>query len=209
MLCSTFVDINPIDKCRRWSKERKTYVEVDRPSIVRVYNCHMGDVDLSDMIISLYCISIRSKRWYLRILYYLIDLSLANGWLLYRRHLIQKGLKRYLPFLDFRTEVADELIKVGKSADLNNRKRGRPSLENVEQAQSRPPPTKRVFAPSNDVRLDRFDHFGVFYRKAWTLQTLQKWLHSAVVLEVQSASLPNKRQKLLFAVSHSEVTSID
>ena len=165
MLCSTFVDINPIDKCRRWSKEKKTYEEVNWPSIVRVYNCHMGDVDLSDMIMSLYRISIRSKRWYLRILYYLIDLSLANGWLLYRRHLIQKGLKRYLPFLDFRTEVADALIKVGKSADLNNKKRGRPSLENVEQAQSRPPPTKRVFAPSNDVRMDRFDHFGVFTEK--------------------------------------------
>ena len=62
MLCSTFANMNPVDKSRRWSKEKKTYVEVDRPNIVRVYNCHMGGVDLSDMIMSLYHISIRSKR---------------------------------------------------------------------------------------------------------------------------------------------------
>ena len=170
MLCSTYVNISPVDKCRRWSKEKKTFIEVDRPNIVKVYNNLMGGVDLSDMIMSLYRISIRSKRWYLRFLYYLIDLSIANGWLLHRRHLTQMGVKKYTTLFDFRTEVADSLIKVGKSADLTSRKRGRPLLEDVEQAQAQlpypgRPPTKRAVAPTNDVRLDRFNHFGVFAEK--------------------------------------------
>uniref|UniRef100_A0A3B3S9X1 PiggyBac transposable element-derived protein domain-containing protein n=1 Tax=Paramormyrops kingsleyae TaxID=1676925 RepID=A0A3B3S9X1_9TELE len=107
----------------------KQYVEVDRPHIVKVYNHNMGGVDLADMFAALYRIDIHPRRWYLRILYYLIDLSLVNCWLLYRHHLNQKQEKKYMPLLDFRVQVADALIKVGKQADLNSRKRGRPSLE--------------------------------------------------------------------------------
>lgn len=62
-----------------------------------------------------------------------------------------------MPFLDFRTEVADAIIKVGKSANLNVRKRGRSSLENAEEDNSRHP-VKRAVAPSTEVRLDKFDH---------------------------------------------------
>ena len=46
LLCSTFAEINPVGECRRSSKEKKTYVEVDRPNIVKVYNSHMGGVEL-------------------------------------------------------------------------------------------------------------------------------------------------------------------
>ncbi|XP_029973972.1 piggyBac transposable element-derived protein 3-like [Salarias fasciatus] len=162
LLASSFIDPDPVDRCRRWSKEKKEYVEVDRPHIVKVYNNNMGGVDLADMFAALYRIEIRSRRWYLRILYYLIDLSLVNGWLLYRRHLTQKQEKKYMPLLDFRAQVADALIKVGKQGDLNSRKRGRPSLEDVpepHQAASPSPPLQRIVAPSVDVRLDRFDHF--------------------------------------------------
>ncbi|XP_019737194.1 piggyBac transposable element-derived protein 3-like [Hippocampus comes] len=103
---------DPVDRCR-WSKEKKEYVEVDRPHIVKVYNNNMGGVDLADMFAALYRIELRPRRWYLRILYYLIDLLLVNGWLLYHHHLTQKQEKKYMPFLDFRTQVADALIKVG------------------------------------------------------------------------------------------------
>uniref|UniRef100_A0AAY5K7E5 PiggyBac transposable element-derived protein domain-containing protein n=1 Tax=Esox lucius TaxID=8010 RepID=A0AAY5K7E5_ESOLU len=129
LLASSFIGPEPVERCRRWSKEKKEYVEVDRPHIVKVYNHNMGGVDLADMFAALYRIDIRPRRWYLRILYYLIDLALVNGWLLYRRHLTQKQEKKYMPLLDFRVQVADALIKVGKQADLNSRKRGRPSLE--------------------------------------------------------------------------------
>ncbi len=164
LLASSFIGPDPVDRCRRWSKEKKVYVEADRPHIVKMYNNNMGGVDLADMFAALYRIEIRPRRWYLRILYYLIDLSVVNGWLLYRRHLTQKQEKKYMPLLVFRAQVADALIKVGKQADLNSRKRGRPSLEDApepHQAASPPPPLQRIVAPSVDVRLDRFDHFPI------------------------------------------------
>ncbi|KTF84654.1 hypothetical protein cypCar_00033677 [Cyprinus carpio] len=79
LLASSFIGPEPVERCRRWSKEKKEYVEVDRPHIVKVYNHNMGGVDLADMFAALYRIDIRPRRWYLRILYYLIDLSLVNG----------------------------------------------------------------------------------------------------------------------------------
>ncbi|KAK9965402.1 hypothetical protein ABG768_018879 [Culter alburnus] len=168
LLASSFIGPEPVERCRRWSKEKKEYVEVDRPHIVKVYNHNMGGVDLADMFAALYRIDIRPRRWYLRILYYLIDLSLVNAWLLYRRHLTQKQEKKYMPLLDFRVQVADALIKVGKQADLISRKRGRPSLEDdptSHQAAPPPPPLQRISAPSVDVRLDRCDHFPIHAEK--------------------------------------------
>ncbi|KAG1924718.1 hypothetical protein F2P79_025976 [Pimephales promelas] len=95
----------------------------------------------------------------------------VNGWLLYRRHLTQKQEKKYMPLLDFRVQVADALIKVGKQADLNCRKRGRRSLEDDPTSQAAPPPRppppplQRISAPSVDVRLDLYDHFPIHAEK--------------------------------------------
>ena len=44
-LVSSFTGPQPIDKVRRWDKRTKTYVEVDRPSIVGVYNQFMGGIE--------------------------------------------------------------------------------------------------------------------------------------------------------------------
>uniref|UniRef100_UPI00358E218E piggyBac transposable element-derived protein 3-like n=1 Tax=Myxine glutinosa TaxID=7769 RepID=UPI00358E218E len=165
LLTSSYIGPDPMDKCRRWSKVKKDFVEVDRPHLVKVYNANMGGVDLADMLMALYRIGIRPRRWYLRILYYLIDLSLVNGWLLYRRHLNQKQQK-YMPLLDFRAEVANALIKVGKHADGSSRKRGRPSLEDGSPPPTPPlPPQQRTVTPSADVRLDRLDHFPTHAEK--------------------------------------------
>ena len=78
-LTSSYLGANPVEKCRRWSKLGKKYVEVDRPHIVKVYNKNMGVVDLLDMLMSLYRIAIRLRRWYLRIIYYLIYIYLSTG----------------------------------------------------------------------------------------------------------------------------------
>ncbi|KAI5107681.1 piggyBac transposable element-derived protein 3-like, partial [Silurus meridionalis] len=96
------------------------------------------------------------------------DFEVYTGKGLYRRHLTQKQEKKYMPLLDFRVQVADALIKVGKQADLNSRKRGRPSLEDdptSHQAAPPPPPLQRISAPSVDVRLDRCDHFPIHAEK--------------------------------------------
>ena len=55
----------------------------------------MGGVDLADMLISLYRVKVKTKRWYIKVFWHLIDISKVNAWNLYRRHFAQyEKLKR-------------------------------------------------------------------------------------------------------------------
>ena len=59
--------------------------EIPCPVIIKQYNASMGGIDLSDMQIKLYQIQIsRKKRLYLKIIFYCIDITETNAWLLYR-----------------------------------------------------------------------------------------------------------------------------
>ena len=55
----------------------------------------MGGVDLADMLISLYRVKVKTKRWHIKVFWHLIDISKVNAWNLYRRHFAQyEKLKR-------------------------------------------------------------------------------------------------------------------
>ena len=89
-LISSFCGVNPVGTCKRWSKSEGKYIEVD----------------LADMLIELYRIDLRSKRWYMRIAYFCFDLAVVNAWLLYQRHLEQNGTTRHMPLKVFRCKIA-------------------------------------------------------------------------------------------------------
>jgi len=80
----------------------------------------MGGVDLCDMFHALYRIERRSKRWYIRIVYYLISVCVTNAWLIYKIN--NKGNKMALR--EFTLAVSDSLMRCGK-----NTKAGRPTLQ--------------------------------------------------------------------------------
>ena len=71
-------------------QERK-YISIPRPFIILEYNQNMGGVDKFDMLIALYRIDRRNKTYYIRIVYWPLQLPCVNGWLLYKRHLTQKS----------------------------------------------------------------------------------------------------------------------
>ena len=77
-MASTWLHKDPIDSCRRYDKKNKEFVNVQRPNIVKEYNQHMGGLDLSDMLMSLYKISRKSRKYYMRILYYLLGVATVN-----------------------------------------------------------------------------------------------------------------------------------
>jgi len=74
-LLSSFCGILPEETIRRFDKKEKENIEVSCPFIIKEYNKHMGGVDLLDSLIGRYKIKMRSKKWYMRLWYHLIDFS--------------------------------------------------------------------------------------------------------------------------------------
>ncbi|KAF0751882.1 piggyBac transposable element-derived protein 2-like isoform X1 [Aphis craccivora] len=109
---STYTSVEPLGTCKRWSISDKKFIEVQRPHVVEEYNKFMGGVDLADMLLELYRIDIRSNKWYMRIIFWVIGVCIVNGWLLYRRHLKQRKEKLKMSLLEFQTNIAAALCEV-------------------------------------------------------------------------------------------------
>jgi len=92
------------------------------PNIVSIYNKHMGGVTLLDANIGRYKISIKSRKWYMRLFYHLIDITVTNFWILQKRIYESKGQKYRCSLADFREELAVSLCQMG---ELVSPKRGR------------------------------------------------------------------------------------
>ncbi len=83
-LISTYLAADPVSTIDHWSKKDQARVNVRCPSIIKKYNKHMGGVDLADMLMALYRIDRRSKKYYMRIVYYLLGVCTVNTWILYK-----------------------------------------------------------------------------------------------------------------------------
>ncbi|KAL2098379.1 hypothetical protein ACEWY4_007586 [Coilia grayii] len=77
-LLSTFLGANPNSEVQRWDKKEKKIVHIRRPNIVSYYNRSMGGVDLLDSLLALYRIKIRSKKWYHRVVFHMLDLTVKH-----------------------------------------------------------------------------------------------------------------------------------
>ncbi|CAG4980660.1 unnamed protein product [Parnassius apollo] len=68
IMASSVDSKEPINKCRRWCKKTKQYIQVDRPFAIEQYNTMMGGVDMLDRVINFYRIRARSKKWTVRLI---------------------------------------------------------------------------------------------------------------------------------------------
>ena len=115
-LLSTFVGVYPTSSVERWDRNKKETISVEFPSVVLFYNKSMGGVDLMDSLISLYRIKIRSKKWYLRIVFHLLDLTVVNAWLMYKRDSKASEVPKneQLSLVDFKASIAACLCQANK-----------------------------------------------------------------------------------------------
>ncbi|KAF3856671.1 hypothetical protein F7725_017394 [Dissostichus mawsoni] len=122
-LVSSFAGPDPVQKIQRWDKANKTYVEVERPSIVGTYNKYMGGVDLLDSFTAKYKSPMKSGRWYVYIFWHTIILAVINAWLLYKRDC--KALKmpkqEILNRRQFQADLASSLILVNTAPTVTSR----------------------------------------------------------------------------------------
>jgi hypothetical protein len=166
VLASNFVGVGDEDEVARWQKKDGQFVTVKRPEVVKKYNKAMGGVDKLDQLISLYRIAIRSRKWSLRMITHAFDVAVVNSWLEYRRDKERQGTQPPLvmDLLDFKLNVAEALVRLGKPHAL--RKRGRPSSSNTPSPCMSPPhhdePPKKRGAmekrPLQEVQTDMLDH---------------------------------------------------
>ena len=123
-LCLTYCDPDSISDVKRWNRTEKNFVNINCPSVVKEYNQCMGGVDLCDMLISLYRTNIKTKRWYIKILFYCIDICKVNGWLIARRHCNQLNIAKInqLTLLQLTTQIASSLSYAEKPLVAGNLK---------------------------------------------------------------------------------------
>ncbi|KAJ2937295.1 hypothetical protein O0L34_g19536 [Tuta absoluta] len=102
----------PVNKCNRWCKKTKRYIEIDRPFVIQQYNNMMGGVDMLDRVISFYRISARTKKWTVRLIFHSFDFAAAAAWLVYRHEaqLLELPKKKILDYLDFKVEISNSML---------------------------------------------------------------------------------------------------
>lgn len=146
---STIYGVEPKTTLLRWCKEQKKKVKINCPNLVFQYNKNMVGVDKNNCLVSLYRTLSKSRRWYLPIFFYLLDMSIVNAWLLYKKETIKH---RQLQLKEFRLEVAEGLLQDGK------RKRGRQSEILVNKRINAP----RCQRPYDLIRYDGVGHWPTF-----------------------------------------------
>ena len=88
------------------------------PVAVKLYNSFMGGgVDLADNLRKLCESSRKSKRWYMRIFWYTVEVAIINSFV------IMKEVNGDMMVKDFRLQLADELINQHCSRKKRGRKR--------------------------------------------------------------------------------------
>lgn len=146
---STYAGAQPEDTAQRWDRSAKERIQVSRPYAIQQYNMFMGGVDLVDRMIAHYPHGFKSKKWYLRICFHFLNVTIVNAWHLFK---IKTKQPNY-PLLVFKASVATSLM----AQSFHLRRRGRPSNESLEEGsyKKRPAPPKMAL----EVRYDQICHY--------------------------------------------------
>nr|XP_032824659.1 uncharacterized protein LOC116950743 [Petromyzon marinus] len=80
-----------------------------KPAPVVHYNRFMGGVDRSDQYRSYYAVGRASKKWWRYIVWFLLNLSIVNAWLLYRESPHEPPMPKNYDHFQFRVDLAEQL----------------------------------------------------------------------------------------------------
>ena len=154
-LASTHCDPDAVGIVKRWSRSEKKYVDISCPTVVQEYNCNMGGVGLSDMLIALYRTNIKIKRWYLKVFFHCVNIAKVNAWLSYRRHCQQQNTpkRRQLSLLKFTVSIATAMIH--RKSPVNSV--GRPCKRKSTDIGKTKAPSNP--SPIADIRYDQTSHW--------------------------------------------------
>ena len=107
--------------------------EQGKPAIVEKYNVNMGGVDLNDQMCAYYRTGRASHKWWRYVLFYLLNISLTNAWVLWKNSIHEGALPRGYDHMKFRMEVMSSLRDGYTSRTQNT---GRPRRIEVQPVSS-------------------------------------------------------------------------
>ena len=115
-------------------------------------------VDLADMLLSLYQIPCKKKRWYEKVFRRVIDMRKISTWMLCRHHFRENGKPNsdQKSFAQFSLELSDALMLINKVSpsssreQLPKRRRLEPSIMDKKPSQA---------LPVTDDRFDQVAHW--------------------------------------------------
>ena len=167
-LASSFVQATPIDTCKRYDKKKNKIINIPCPQIIKTYNSTMGGVDLADCMIALYRISIKSKKYYHRLVFHMIDMALLNSWLLYRRDCDRLLIpyRQQDNFCTFKSKVSNSLCFTNKNLP---KKKGKPSNDtekNFILKKMKGHATQPI--PQSDIRHDGIGYLPIYTEKRFS-----------------------------------------
>lgn len=102
-----------------------------------------------DRMIAHYPHGFKNKKWYLRIFFHFLNVSIINSWILYKEQCSS------IPLLQFKASIAWTMLQIGKH---DASKRGRKSLI---QTPTPPKQRKKVKQRVPDVQYDGIKHYPV------------------------------------------------
>lgn len=119
---------------------------IDCLKLVKDYNSHMGYVDQSDMFVSLYKLNRKSRKWWHRLFWHFLDLTIVNAFIIFRDRTPDT---RSMTLKDYRLAVAIGLI----GADPSMPKKGKRSTEKITNK-------FKILVPA-EIRFDKCAHLPV------------------------------------------------
>lgn len=133
-------------------------MDIPAPTIVGDYNSHMGGVDKSDMLKSLYDRDRKAKKWWHRLFFGIIEIAMINSYVCYCE------IQDKIPLLEYKRRVTQGLLTMSK---VPSKKRGRPRSDGGE-INELPLPKKRKtanFSVSDDIRKqNKGAHWPIFVK---------------------------------------------
>lgn len=87
--------------------DRSTKEEIQKPECILDYNEHMGSVDKSDLLLSSVESVRKTVKWYKKLFFHLVDLSLLNSHVLYKT-----VTGKNISILDFQLQLVKQILEV-------------------------------------------------------------------------------------------------
>ena len=117
------------------------------------------------MLISLYRAQVKTKRWYIKVLFHYVDIAKVNAWLLYKRHCmkLETPKTKQTSLLKFISEISHSFLhrntiptaKIGRQ-QMSTNNNTKPEHKKWAASDSQ---------PDSDVRLDCVAHWPEFRKE--------------------------------------------